>query len=164
MDAASLFTGMVTFAGGAMVLFASPEAIAVQPASPVIDTTLGTSGSIKIERGRDGRLFVLATVNGEPLRFLLDTGANHTVLSGRDADTLGITSMGETRLNTVGGSVIGGHGSAQSIALGSKRFVDARVLIVRNLEHSLLGMDVLGELEGFSIILAPASPADMTSR
>ena len=49
-----------------------------------------TSGdTIELRRGSDGHFHATLEVNGEPVRFMVDTGASGIVLSRRDAEKIG---------------------------------------------------------------------------
>ena len=46
--------------------------------------------AIELRRGRDGHFHAELEVNGEPVRFMVDTGASDIVLSFRDAERVGL--------------------------------------------------------------------------
>lgn len=50
----------------------------------------GADGAMELRRGTDGHFHATLSVNGAPLRFLVDTGATDIVLSRRDAARAGI--------------------------------------------------------------------------
>ena len=111
---------------------------AVQPASaPVLHPSVGP----------DGRLYVEGIVNGTPIRFMLDTAASRSVIGTEDARRLGVVATRTTRVATVGGIVDAHRGRAQSVELGGRRLADAEMLIVPDLPHPLLGMDMIRQLE-----------------
>ena len=97
--------------------------------------------------GSDGRLYVDGLVNGAPVRFMLDTAASRSVIGTDDARRLGIVSTRTSRVVTVGGIVDAHRGQAHSIELGGKRLSAAEMLIVPDLPHPLLGMDLIRQME-----------------
>ncbi|MDT0683589.1 TIGR02281 family clan AA aspartic protease [Roseicyclus sp. F158] len=64
---------------------------------------MAEDGRIEIPLGPDGHYHLLAEVNGEPIRFVVDTGASDIVLGGEDAaragvetDDLGFSGVAQT--------------------------------------------------------------------
>ncbi|MFA5538149.1 MAG: TIGR02281 family clan AA aspartic protease [Gemmobacter sp.] len=53
-------------------------------------TVMAEGGIVEVPRAPDGHYYLLLTVEGTPVRFMVDTGATNVVLSDRDADRLGI--------------------------------------------------------------------------
>ncbi|QFT72635.1 hypothetical protein FIU92_06310 [Ruegeria sp. THAF33] len=49
-----------------------------------------TGNAIEVPRAYDGHYYLPVLVNGEPINFLVDTGASQIVLSARDAERVGI--------------------------------------------------------------------------
>lgn len=45
---------------------------------------------IELPRAADGHYYMVLSIGGVPVRFMVDTGASNVVLSARDADRLGI--------------------------------------------------------------------------
>ena len=89
-------------------------------------------------------------INGNPVRFLVDTGATSVALPASDADRLGIDYRKGRRgiSNTAGGPVTVYRVSLDSVRLGGieLRTVDA-VVIEQGLDIALLGMSFLNRLE-----------------
>lgn len=149
---------MATMAGGAALLSADLPAV-----SPLPETTLDTRASVlqspaalkplKTDRHADGRLYVHAKINGKRLRFMLDTGASHTVISAYDARRLGIPITGATRVRTAGGDVTARYGAVSRVDLGADSIKNQQVLVLDNIPTSLLGMDLLRTLEQTYIVL-----------
>ena len=54
----------------------------------------GSGDTIELRRGSDGHFHATLEVNGEPVRFMVDTGASDIVLSRRDAERVGIDPDG----------------------------------------------------------------------
>src|SRR5690606_31402517 len=57
--------------------------------SPALEAQAQAEDAVAIGRAADGHFWVDAEVNGEPVRFLVDTGASHVILSMADAEQVG---------------------------------------------------------------------------
>ena len=97
-----------------------------------------------------GHFVTEGAVNGNPVRFLVDTGATAVALPGRDAERLGLDYRKGRRgiTQTANGPV-----AVYSVKLGSVRLgsieltsVDA-IVIERGLDIALLGMSFLNRVE-----------------
>ena len=105
-------------------------------------------GRIELPRARDGHYYVTLQISGEPVEFLVDTGASGVVLTRRDAERVGI-KVGDLaylgRAQTANGAVRTARVTLRDVALGDVR--DATVPAYVNdgeMDGSLLGMDYLG--------------------
>ncbi len=106
-----------------------------------------TGDTIEVPRAQDGHYYLPVTVNGEPIVFLVDTGASQIVLSAQDAERVGIDP---DQLNyfgraiTANGEVRTAPVRLDSLELGP--ITDRNVSAWINegeLHQSLLGMDYL---------------------
>ncbi len=108
-----------------------------------------------VTQDQNGGFYVMGQVNGEPVRFLADTGASDIVLSPADAERLGVdlkalkfTDVAETA-NGIGR---GASFKAASLAVGPVRFDDVPMQINQApMSTSLLGMAFFHRLESFQI-------------
>ena len=107
----------------------------------------------RIARADDGHYWATGEVEGEQVRFLVDTGATAVSLTPADARRFGI----DPRALTYDYEVITAQGRARAAAVrldalsvdgATVRDVEALV-IEQGLETSLLGMSYLGRLSGF---------------
>ncbi|WP_170348448.1 MULTISPECIES: retropepsin-like aspartic protease family protein [Ruegeria] len=106
-----------------------------------------TGETIAVPRARDGHYYLPVVVNGEPITFLVDTGASQIVLSDQDARRIGIDPdqlnyLG--RASTANGEVRTAPVRLDSLELGP--ITDHNVSAWVNegdLRQSLLGMDYL---------------------
>jgi aspartyl protease family protein len=104
----------------------------------------------------DGHFYANATVDGVPVRFLVDTGASSIALSAEDARRLGFDPE---RLHyflpvtTANGTALAARVTLGDVRLGSIAFanVAAAVMSPGALDRSLLGMSFLDRLAGFEI-------------
>ena len=111
--------------------------------------------AIELRRGRDGHFHAELEVNGEPVRFLVDTGASHIVLSLRDAERVGLDPGSldyAGRAVTANGPVGTAPVRLGLVKLGS--FTDTNVpasVTDGALGSSLLGMSYLNRFAGIEI-------------
>ena len=104
----------------------------------------------------DGLYYVEARFSdGRRLRFLVDTGASVTVLTGRDAKLLNVgVGSGEpaARLRTAGGAMVARSGTIGDMEIAGRRLRDIDVAIIDNgLPVSLLGQNALSELGAITL-------------
>jgi aspartyl protease family protein len=110
---------------------------------------------IELRRGRDGHFHAELEVNGEPVRFMVDTGASDIVLSLRDAQRVGLDPGS---LDYAGRAVTAnGPVGTAAVRLGLVRFgafTDTGVPASVSdgpLATSLLGMSYLDRFKGIEI-------------
>lgn len=108
-----------------------------------------------VTQGDDGGFLVMGKVNGQRVRFLVDTGASDVVLSPADARRIGIDSAQLTfdrPSETANGVGYGAAYRADSLAVGDIAFGDVPVIVNQApMSSSLLGMTFLRRLESFQI-------------
>jgi aspartyl protease family protein len=118
--------------------------------------TLGPDGAIELRRGLDGHFHATLTVNGTPLRLLVDTGATDIVLSRADAERVGIDVQalrfaGEAR--TANGVVATAAVRLDRVEFGSVTDRDVAASVnAGDLDASLLGMAYLDRFESVEIV------------
>ncbi len=106
-----------------------------------------TGETIQVPRASDGHYYLPVVANGEPITFLVDTGASQIVLSERDAERLGIDPDQLNyfgRAYTANGEVRTAPVRLDSLTLGP--ITDTNVSAWVNegdLHQSLLGMEYL---------------------
>jgi len=108
-----------------------------------------------ITRSADGLFYVNATIDGNPIRFLVDTGANVTVLTRSDAERLGLSDgqpdMGRATLRTAGGPTSMQWTRIPVLSVADRPVENVNAAIIdRGIEVSLLGQNVLSRLEGMT--------------
>lgn len=104
-------------------------------------------GIIEVPQNFDGHYYLTLELNGEPVDFLVDTGATDIVLTRNDAERVGIDTRDlafNGRANTANGSVAIARARINEISLGP--IIDRGVPVSVNggeMEGSLLGMSYL---------------------
>jgi aspartyl protease family protein len=120
--------------------------------------------TMRLKREEDGHYWVRASVNGTPVRFMIDSGATTTTLSQTAAQSAGVTpSAGfPVLVETANGTVELQRAQIETLAIGTIVQNDAAVLIGSDgLGYTnLLGMSFLSSLkswrvEGTILILEP---------
>jgi aspartyl protease family protein len=105
------------------------------------------SGAVEIPRAADGHYYLMATVDGERVRFLVDTGATDIVLTRGDAERVGIDTGGLVftgRAGTANGTVQTAPVWLRSFEVGTLTDWDVRAQVnAGEMDTSLLGMDYL---------------------
>ena len=104
-------------------------------------------------KAADGLFYVTARVNGVPVRFVVDTGANVVVLTGADARRAGVTpGAGSQRLETASGGSTMTWATLDEVEIAGQRLTRTRAAIVADgLKMSLLGQNALSKLTSVTL-------------
>jgi predicted aspartyl protease len=132
------------FAGAALLVAGSVlnvSAPACEPLAPDASSVAGTT-----TKDTAGRAVALISINGQgPFRFVIDTGANRSVLSQALATRLGLAPSGEDVVHSIDGAEPATLVNVESLSFGALRLSrgDTPVLDSPMLdgEHGLLGVD-----------------------
>lgn len=119
--------------------------------------------TVALAADAQGHFVTEASVNGRPVRFVVDTGATLTTLSRVEAKRLGLDYRSGTpqQIMTANGIASGWRVALESVTLGgaTARNVDAIVLDSDALPIGLLGMSFLGRFDmqrnGSTLVLRP---------
>lgn len=127
----------------ANVALVSNVATAASAAKPI-------AGPTRFGRARDGLFYVVATVNGARVKFVLDTGATLVVLTPEDARRIGVSGTESGRAASM--ETAGGRSSIRRVTLDHIKVagysvddVDAAI-VPTGLKTSLLGQNLLSQL------------------
>jgi|CXWL01.1.fsa_nt_gi aspartyl protease family protein len=131
---------------------APQQASLIEPTKPArkIVAVPAAPLDIVLTRNANGHFFADVEVNGQTIRFLVDTGATAIALTADDARKLGF-SWNDQELEPVGrgvsGPVTGKMVELHHVRLGGKEGWDMRAAIIpQGLEVSLLGQTFLGKI------------------
>lgn len=112
-------------------------------------------GTATFHANAAGHFVVAAEVDGQPVRFLVDTGASDVTLSGADARRLGFDpeKLSYTRrYQTANGVVHGAPVRLGRVTIGPIVVEDVPAAVTgAPMSHSLLGMSFLRRLAGFAV-------------
>jgi aspartyl protease family protein len=115
----------------------------------------GEEGRIELPRASDGHFYLTADVNGQPIEFMVDTGATNVVLTMEAAAALGF-GEGDLRFTgiayTANGEVPIAPIKLSEIRVGDLVDTDIRAAVNGGeLDTPLLGMDYLDRFERIEI-------------
>lgn len=136
------YVGLPSAGGGARIA-PDPTPVAA-PADP-----------LTVKRAPDGLFYVTAAVNGVPIRFVVDTGANVVVLTPADAASASVAGVADTAqsLRTAGGGTAMRWATIDRLAIGGHSIArpDAAIVGTDGPPHSLLGQSVLSRLGSITL-------------
>jgi aspartyl protease family protein len=110
------------------------------------------SGAIHFPLGRDGHFHIEGRVNGEPVAFLVDTGASSIVLTPEAARRAGfvVEQLAYTQWSeTANGRIRGAPVRLNALAIGTLVLHDVAATVNPvAMDESLLGMRFFNQLKG----------------
>ena len=116
--------------------------------------TVSANGDLSILRARDGHFYANGTVNGHPVRFLVDTGATTVVVSEAVAQAAGLSGGQATVFRTANGNLPGRVVGNVQVGVGPVQVSGLRVgvgLVGGDSDRALLGQNFLSR---FNITLS----------
>ena len=119
-----------------------------------VSTTEDGEKAVRVRRRNDGHFIVRATVNGQAMTLLVDTGATTVVLRPADAQRAGIDTDDlnyTVAVHTANGTTYAAPVHLRAIAIGplTVRDVNALVAPPGSLNENLLGMSFLRRLRSY---------------
>jgi aspartyl protease family protein len=119
-------------------------------------TTIGEGGEVNVTRGRDGSFIVAGRVEGEPMDFVFDTGANIVVLTADSAARIGYSLEDldfRVSVMTANGRTLAAPITIDNLTVGDISEERVRALVARPgaLNHNLLGMTFLDRLTSYEV-------------
>lgn len=155
-----MFIGWVLIFGAAFVVFTMKDEFLALGDRVMLEARggavpeAGPPGEVRIRQASDGHFWVDAEINGETVRFLIDSGATTTSLSRATAQRAGIEPSGGSRaiVQTANGMVTVERGRADTIRVGSieRRNVAVHVSDAFG-DLNVIGMNFLSTLSGWSV-------------
>lgn len=118
----------------------------LKPAPMVVSAT----GELVISRSRDGHFYAPGLVNGQPVRFLIDTGASMVTVSEAFAASAGLPKGVPTVFRTANGDLPGRVVAGVPVSLGPLTVSGSRIgvgLVGRAVDDALLGQGFLASFE-----------------
>lgn len=109
----------------------------------------GPAEMVEIVRDAQGQFHLDVDVGGEPVRFLVDTGADVVALTEEDADRLGLKpdpSEYRPMLQTASGTGMAAPVEIDRLTIGGREVTGVAAVVVPELPVSLLGQSALRRL------------------
>lgn len=108
--------------------------------------------TVRIPISEDGHFWVNGSLNGQQVRFLVDSGASTTTVSRSVAAEAGLeTGLRSEQVGTANGTVVMKKSRASSLRIGSIERQDIGVNINPNDNINVLGMNFLSSLAGWRV-------------
>ncbi len=114
------------------------------------EITVSMAGDMTIPRARDGHFYAPGTIGGQPVIFLVDTGASYVTVSQAFADHAGIRGGSPTRFHTANGVIEGRIVSDVPVSLGPASVSGVKVAVGMNgiaRDQALLGQSFLSKFQ-----------------
>ncbi|SMF76684.1 retropepsin-like aspartic protease family protein [Allosphingosinicella indica] len=114
----------------------------------------GAGQEIRIRQALDGHFWVDGTLNGQKVRFLVDSGATTTSISTETAKRAGVSARGglPALVQTANGIVTVQRGRAESLVVGDIRRENLAVHMSDAFgDMNVLGMNFLSSLSGWGV-------------
>lgn len=126
------------------------------PGRAIVTTSASGEQILVIHKGVSGHFEAEVTIDGTPLRMLVDTGASSVVLSYEDAMRLGVNPdnlVFSIDVSTANGRALAAPVTLREVAIGpiSRGTIRGMVTEQGRLEQSLLGMSFLETLGSIEI-------------
>lgn len=128
--------------------------------APTADDDIGGSSGGLLEEvvrlGAGGHFVTDVHINGEPVTFLIDTGASHTILNQRDADRLRLTGARlrySVPFQSANGTTYAAPVTLRDVRLGQFQLYDLDAYVNQgDLGISLLGMSFLRQFQSYEFL------------
>jgi len=155
----------VTIFAGGFVLFTFRDNlgwVTQRLRAEALGTPVQEGAEIRIPMAIDGHFWVDGTVNGTPIKFLVDSGATMTTIGRADADRAGVEVTGgrDQLVRTGNGIIRVSSARAESLSIGGIERTNVGMHVAENEDLNVLGMNFLSSLdrwgvEGRWLILKP---------
>ena len=128
---------------------AAPLAAATTAARGAVPDGWHDTQALTLTRDGSGQFYVNANVNGESVRFLVDTGADMVALTPDEAEALGL-NVGEMQpiMQTAAGVGYGAPVTIDEIEVAGTVLRNVDAVVAQDLPVNLLGQSVLRKLGG----------------
>lgn len=154
-----MLAAWVMIFGAAFIIFTMRDDFQALWNRVVLETRGGVvqeqnGAELRVRRSGDGHFWVDAELNGQPVRFLIDSGATTTSISREVADRAGISASSAfpAIVQTANGTVIVQRGRADTLKVGNIERRDVAVHISDAFgDLNVIGMNFLSSLSGWSV-------------
>lgn len=155
-----MFTAWVLIFAAAFVVFTLKDEFSALWSRVVLETRggevaeKGKRGELRVRQSPDGHFWVTADVNGEPVRFLIDSGATTTSINRRTAERVGIRPRAglQAMVRTANGVVMVDRGRAETLVVGDIQRENVGVHISEAFgDMNVIGMNFLSSLSGWGV-------------
>lgn len=163
--AAKMLLAWVAIFATAFILFAFRDdfsALGERLKSEATGEPVAAGSALRIPMASDGHFWVSGTINGERVRFLVDSGATMTTIDRSTALRTGVDvdPAQDQLVRTGNGTIRVSRGRAGQLAIGDIRRSDIALHVVDTSELNVLGMNFLSSLdrwgvEGRWLVLVP---------
>ena len=153
--AAKMVLAWVAIFAGVFVLFSFRgefSALGDRLYASAFGTPLESGGELRIPMAEDGHFWVRGSVNGESVRFLVDSGASTTTLSAETAREAGVSATNrQVMVSTANGRVIMSRAYIDRLEVGSIERSEFPIDINPQDATNILGMNFLSSLNGWRV-------------
>ncbi len=120
--------------------------------SEATGSAIVNDGEVRVPIGEDGHYWIDAKVNGQSARFLIDSGASITTISGDLAKTAKVPAKGNrATIETANGSASVAQAFADRLDVATIERKDFPVDINERDQTNVLGMNFLSSLKGWRV-------------
>lgn len=124
----------------------SPQVAETGPAQAEVSPPPAPEGVLVLKRGSSGQFHLSGEVNGQAVRFLVDTGADVVALTEDSAEAIGIQVPADAFqpiMQTASGTGYGAPVMLDSLRLAESELRNVEAVVVQGLGVNLLGQNVL---------------------
>ncbi|MEP0177190.1 MAG: TIGR02281 family clan AA aspartic protease [Paraglaciecola sp.] len=149
MGKGMLIVAWVIGLGLLTLMFDEQLAEQFNPNADPISSTLSNGVEVRLKQNRAGHYVTGGAINGQPVVFLLDTGATQVSVPMHQAQQLGLQLGRAARVQTANGSVQVAQTSINRLSIGDIQLFDvaAHLNPAVKSDEILLGMSALKQLE-----------------
>ena len=104
------------------------------------------NGDYVVNISPDGHYYLSGSINGFPVNFMVDTGADYCTVDASMARNLGIRAGMSITVDTANGQAVAGNTSGNLVTLPNVSLTNARVTVMEGLRSTLLGSEILNRL------------------